>query len=401
MGKLTALGVKRAKSGRHSDGDGLYLVVDEKGNAKWVLRIQVNGRRRDIGLGSARSVTLAAARESADEMRKGYGRGEDPVELRRKAKITLPTFKEAAEAVHKERKPGWKNGKHTDQWIRTLEIYAYPRLGDLQVHKIDSALIRDVLAEIWLKIPETARRVRQRIGIVLDYCHAKGWRETEAPMRSVSRGLPRQSDRRGHFEAMPWAELPTFLANMQETLSAEEKTLLLLEFTILTATRSGESRGARWSEIDRQKRVWTIPPERMKNGLKHRVPLTKQALDILDRMQELRRTKDKHALIFEGMKLGKPMSDATLTRPLRRAGLSITIHGFRSTFRDWAEDNTRFSKPLIEKVLAHTVKDKTERAYHRTDSFENRRKLMDAWASYCNRERTKGANVVPLKKKGA
>jgi len=190
--KLTALGVKRALTGRHGDGGGLYLVVSDTGSRKWVLRIQVNGKRRDFGLGYATSVSLSDAREAAQDIRRAVRMGLDPKAERRRAKQSMPTFREAAVMVHEEHRPSWKNAKHAKQWLSTLEAYAFPRLGDLPVNQIDGPMVRDVLAEIWLTIPETARRVRQRIGTVLDFAHAKGWRQAEAPLRSISRGLPKQ-----------------------------------------------------------------------------------------------------------------------------------------------------------------------------------------------------------------
>lgn len=284
MGKLTALKVKNAKPGKHGDGDGLFLAVSNTGARKWVLRIQVNRSRRDIGLGSAKVVSLADARDAAQEMRKAFKRGDDPVAERRRARHTIPTFRDAAKMVHAEHAPGWKNAKHAAQWLSTLETYAYPKLGDLPVNQIDGPMVRDVLAEIWLTIPETARRVRQRIGTVLDFAHAKGWREAEAPMRSVSRGLPKQPRTKEHLAAMPWQNVPSFLAGIPDTLGAGESVRLALEFLILTAARSGEVRGMCWSEIDLEQRSWTIPAGRMKGGRLHRVPLSAKAVEILKHM---------------------------------------------------------------------------------------------------------------------
>lgn len=382
VGKLTALKVKRAAPGRHVDGDGLCLVVSETGARKWVLRIQVSGKRKDIGLGSAKTVDLAAARALAFSMRQSYKRGEDPLLERRKAKDTIPTFSAAAMMVFEEHKPSWKNSKHAAQWLSTLKTYVFPMLGDLPVNQIDGPMVRDVLAEIWLTIPETARRVRQRIGTVLDFAHAKGWREAEAPMRSVTKGLPKQPKGKSHHSAMPWQKVPDFVSNLSERLSAGETVLLAIEFLILTAARSGEVRGARWSEFDLEAKCWDIPPERMKAGEAHRVPLSDRAVEILHRMSEFRRIDKRDGLVFEGHKQGKMMSDMTLTMPLRRAEIDATIHGFRSSFRDWVAEGTKFQRELAEKALAHKLGDATEAAYQRGDMLEKRRELMGAWAEF-------------------
>ena len=396
MSKLTALGVKKAGAGRHGDGNGLYLVVADTGSRKWVLRIQMNGKRRDIGLGSATKVGLSEAREAAEDMRRAIRRGDDPVAARKRAKDAMPTFREAAEMVHKEHLPSWKNEKHAKQWLSTLEAHAFPRLGDLQVNKIDGPMVRDVLADIWLTIPETARRVRQRIGTVLDFAHAKGWREAEAPLRSISRGLPKQPRVREHFAALPWREVPDFIANMATKLKASDTVLLAIEFLILTAGRSGEVRGATWSEFDLEVGAWSIPADRMKAGRTHRVPLSDRAVEILDQMKALRRTTKTNAFVFEGKKLGRPLSDMSLTMPIRRASLPITVHGFRSSFRDWCAEATSTPREIAEACLAHVVKDAAEAAYARTDHFDKRSILMQSWSSFCTGADQRG-NVVTIK----
>ena len=271
MGKLTALKVERAKPGRHGDGDGLYLVVSDTGARKWVLRIQKNGKRHDLGLGSAKHVSLAEAREAALDMRRTVRRAEVPLAWRQ-ARQVIPTFREVAAMVHKEHTPTWKNPKHAAQWLSTLETYVFPKLGNLPVNRIDGPMVRDVLAEIWLTIPETARRVRQRIGTVLDYAHAKGWHEAAIPMRTVSRGLPKQPRKNNHLAAMHWQDVPEFVAKIEGTLKTSETVRLAIEFLILTAARSGEVRGARWSEFDLDEKTWSIPAERMKAGEPHRGP---------------------------------------------------------------------------------------------------------------------------------
>lgn len=396
MAKLTALKVQRAKPGRHGDGGGLYLVVSDTGARKWVLRIQKNGKRHDLGLGSANDVPLAEAREAANDIRRAVRKGESPLARRQRAQQATPTFREAAAMVHEEHKPSWKNAKHAAQWLSTLETYAFPRLGDLPVNQIDGPMVRDVLADIWLTIPETARRVRQRIGTVLDYAHAKGWRAAEMPMRAVSRGLPKQPKKTNHFTAMHWQELPAFIDNMEETLKAGETVRLAIEFLILTAARSGEVRGARWSEFDLEEKTWSIPAERMKAGEAHRIPLSERGVEILRRMTELRRTDYQDAFVFEGQKPGRPLSDMTLSMPIRRANLGITVHGFRSGFRDWAAERTSFPRELAEKALAHTVRNKVEAAYQRGDLFDKRRELMAAWALYCQSAASTNGNVTSI-----
>ena len=262
MGKLTVAQIRALKEpGRYSDGDGLILEFTRPGRAYWFVRVQHNGRRRDIGLGPVDEITLAKARDKAHEARKSLAKGIDPTIERQKAKLKIPTFREAAKLVHEEHKAAWKNGKHQDQWITTLTTYAFPRIGNRLVSDIEGPVIRDVLAPIWLSKPETARRVRQRIGVVLDWSYAKGFRTTEAPLRSISRGLPRQPKRDRHLAALPFEDVPAFLLRVREKTTIAR---LALEFLILAAARSGEVRGMRWPEIDLAKRVWTVPADRMK-----------------------------------------------------------------------------------------------------------------------------------------
>jgi integrase len=373
------------------------LVVSDTGSRKWVLRIQVNGKRRDLGLGAATKVTLSEAREAAEDMRRAIHRGKDPVAEKRRARATIPTFREAAVMVHQEHRPSWKNPKHAQQWLTTLEAYVFPHLGDLPINQIDGPMVRDVLAEIWLNIPETARRVRQRIGTVLDVAHAKGWREAEAPMRSISRGLPKQPKIKGHFAAMPWQQVPGFIADMGNTLKATEPVLLAIQFLILTAARSGEVRGASWSEIDLDDRIWLVPAKRMKGGRAHRVPLSGRAMDILDRMDTFRCTTGSEAYVFEGQKPGRPLSDMTLTMPIRRAELPITVHGFRSAFRDWCAEATNTPREVAEACLSHVVRNAVEAAYARTDHLVRRREVMDSWAEFLATNPNRRGNVTPIR----
>ncbi|MBW8753747.1 MAG: tyrosine-type recombinase/integrase [Sphingomonadales bacterium] len=379
MGKLSPTGVKAAKRpGRLGDGDGLFLIVGTSGAKSWVCRVQKHGRRRDIGLGSASKVSLALARERAREVRSWVERGLDPVFEKRKAG-GIPTFREAALKVHAANRKTWRNEKHEAQWLRTLELFAFPTLGNIRVSEITGPMVRNVLAEIWLSKPETARRVRQRIGAVLDWAFSAGYRETETPMRSISKGLPRQPKQSGHFEAMPYSQVPAFLQRLQER---ESFSRLALEFAILTAARSGEVRGAAWSEIDLKGGTWTIPAARMKANREHAVPLSAPALKVLERCAELR-TADE-ILVFPGSRPKQPMSDMTLTKLLRDMKLTCTAHGFRSSFRDWASEETETQGEVAEASLAHAIKDKTEAAYRRGNLYQKRRALMDLWGTYCS-----------------
>lgn len=390
MGKLTALQVKNAREGRHLDGKGLYLLVKPTGARSWVLRIVVDGRRRDFGLGPVDLVTLQEARDKAIEGRRLVRNGMDPgIEWKRVTTI-IPTFEQAARQYHETVKASWKNGKHGDQWLTTLQTHAFPLLGSRRVDQIDAPAIQAVLMSIWLALPETARRVRQRVCAVLDYSHGKGWRGAETPrgaLNSLMRGT-KQPRRSAGFAAMPYAELPTFMAALRK----EEPTAgrLGLMFVILTAARSGEVRGASWPEINWQKGRWDIPGARMKMGEPHGVPLSATAVDVLGKAKFL--ATGKSETIFPGIK-AQPLSDATLAKALRVAGGdAYTVHGMRSAFRDWCAEQTSFPREWAEAALAHTLPNKVEAAYLRTKYLEQRRKVMDAWAEYLVGE----SNVIRL-----
>lgn len=378
MGNLTALKMKALTEGRYSDGGGLILDVSAKGSASWLLRIMIAGKRRDIGLGSLKVLTLAAARAKAADYRRQIAQGIDPVVQRKKVADPVPTFRDAALRVHEEHKAAWKNGKHQDQWINTLTSYAFPQLGDRLVNDIEGLIIRDVLATIWLAKPETARRVRQRIGAVLDWSYAKGYRASEAPMRSLSKGLPRQPRKDGHFAAMAYTKVPHFLASLRERKSVGR---LALEAVILTAARSGEIRGATWSEFDLETGLWSVPAERMKMGRVHHVPLAPAAIDAFRRAEAFRAPCTD--LVFPGQNLKRPLSDMTLLKVMRDLETGVTVHGFRSAFRDWAAEETSYPGEVAEAALAHAIPNKVEAAYRRTDFLEKRRALMRDWAAFC------------------
>jgi len=381
MGKLTATAVKAAKDpGRYGDGDGLFLLVGKTGAKSWVVRVQKSGKRRDIGLGSASKVTLALARERAAQVRSQIEVGIDPVIERRKA-AGVPTFREAAALVHAETAKGWRNNKHGKQWLSSLEVYCFPALGDVPVSDIDGPAVRDVLAAIWLTKSETARRVRQRIIAIIDWAVAKGYRDAALPMAAIDKSLPRQKRGAEHHEALPFPDVPDFMRRLRERESVGR---LALELLVLTAARSGEVRGAIWGEVDLEATLWTIPAERMKAGKAHVIPLSDAALAVFEKIKRYRTAGDgDDALVFPGMKRGKPLSDMTLTKVMRDMDLEAVPHGFRSSFKDWASETTSFANELSEAALAHAIPNKSEAAYRRGNLLEKRRAMMAAWSQYC------------------
>jgi integrase len=389
MGKLTATAVKAAvkEPGRYGDGEGLFLEVRRPGTGSWIVRVQKDGRRRDIGLGSLSKVSLALARERAAAVRTQVEMGLDPL-MERERSSGLPTFRKAATLLMAEQKRTWKNAKHGAQWLAMLEAYAFPTMGELRVDRIETGHVRDALGPIWIDKPETARRVRQRIGAVLDFAVGKNWRSHGVDMRIVSKALPRQPKERGRFEAMPYADVPDFIATLRERVSMGR---LALEALILTAARSGEIRGARWNELDLEAGTWTVPAARMKAGKEHVVALSKAAISVFERAKALRIASSD--LVFPGATRGKPMSDMTLTKVLRDAGLKVTAHGFRSSFRDWAAEQTNIAGEVAEAALAHTIPNRVEAAYRRTNFLEKRRDLMERWGRFCVGSE---GNVVPL-----
>ena len=408
MGLLSATGVKAAtEPGRYGDGDGLFLMIDKRGGKSWILRVQKDGKRRDIGLGSAAKVPLKLARERAVIVRCQVEAGIDPVAERRKA-AGIPTFREAAALVHAEHKVGWKNGKHQKQWLSTLAAYAFPAFGDVAVSIVDGPMVRDALAAIWLTKPETARRLRQRIGKVIDWAVAKGYRDTALAMAVIDRALPKQRDTVKHHPALPYAQVPAFMVDLR---SRESMGRLALEALILTTVRSGDVRGMKWGEIDLANKLWSVPVEdgRGKGGRIHIVPLSPQMLALLERATPYKR--DDSDLVFPGQGRGKMLSDMTLNKAVKdmhaaaiKAGGAgyidpnqnkvATAHGFRSTFADWVSEATNFSAEVREAAMAHVERNKVKAAYTRTDYLEKRRPVMAAWADYC--KGTIGGNVLRL-----
>ena len=391
---LTVRKIAYASPGRHSDGNGLYLLVKPSGSKSWVLRVQHNGRRQDFGLGTAviepigaeipiykrRSLTLAQAREKARIGRELAKAGINPSLHWRAEDKTIPSFEEAAKEYHAQISKGWRNGKHGDQWLATLKAYAFPVIGPLPVDRIDARSIQRVLTPIWLSKGETARRVRQRIGAVLDYAHGNGWRDSEAPMRALNQLLGGiKQPRSGNFPAMPYKDVPAFMSRLREgDLSIGR---LALQFLVLTAARSGEVRKARWRDIDPEAQEWRLPAETTKSGKIHIVPLVPAALEVIELLRGICEIGPDD-FVFPGF--GGMMSDATLAKVLRtHGGGGFTVHGFRSSFRDWAAD-AGFPDSWAEAALAHTNPNRTESAYRRTTFFEQRNeKLMPAWAAYC------------------
>lgn len=403
---LTPLQVKSAKPGRHADGAGLHLLVKETGARSWVYRYTIAGRTRDLGLGQAvgaSAITLAEARYHAAEYRQLVKRGIDPLAQRDReaaealaaaqaAKIGGITFKAVAESYIASHGDSWRNAKHRAQWGATLATYAYPVMGDLPVADVDTSHVMAAIEPIWKAKPETASRLRGRIELILDSARARGYRTADNPARwrgHIQAMLPARAKlSRGHHAAMPYADVPAFIADLRKR---EAIAALALEFSILTACRSGEVLGATWAEIDLAGASWTIPAGRMKAGREHRVPLSPRAMAILDDLKPL-----GGPFVFQGNK-GRPLSSMAMAMLLRRMGAAITVHGFRSSFRDWAAESTAFAHEVCEMALAHTIGNKAEAAYRRGDLFDKRRKLMGAWGAHCDAPAQAGSTVTPIR----
>lgn len=381
--RLSAATVRTIKEpGFYGDGHGLYLKVDTSGAKRWVQRIVIHGKRRDIGLGSASLVSLSEARELALEQRKAARAGEDPIALKRRSTGIL-TLEEAARKVHELSKPTWRNDKHGDQWINTLTAYAFPTLGSKRVDTVSGADVLAVLMPIWNEKHETAKRVKQRLSSVFKWAMASGWR-TDNPAETITKALPKHDrSKTEHRKALHYDQVGSAIAKIRNS-DAGMTTKLAFEFLVLTATRSAETRLAVWSEFDLEKGLWTIPAARMKAKKPHRVPLPPRCLAILAAAKTLKRDTDD--LVFPGTKDTKPLSDMTLSKLMKDLKIAAVPHGFRSSFRDWAGETTTHPREVIEFALAHVIKDKAEAAYARSDLFEKRRLLMTDWSNYLKLE---------------
>ncbi len=385
--RLTARTVQTLKKpGRHADGGGLYLSISPDGSRRrWVYLFRWRnpgevgpGKLREMGLGSVSSVSLAEARTKAADARKLILEGRNPIEARAPERGT-PTFREMADEVIAALEPGWKNPKHRDQWRMTLTEYCKP-IRATPVDAVTTDQVVQILRPLWARAPETASRLRGRIEKVLDAAKAKGTRSGENPARwrgHLDNLLPkRRKLTRGHHKAVAYADMPDFMAQLREKGSIGAS---CLEFVILTAARSGEGIGARWSEIDLDRGTWTVPGERMKAGRQHRVPLSLRALEVVLQMEAMRQSE----FVFPGSRPGRPLSSMALEMVMRRLKVDATVHGFRSTFRDWAAEQTSATREVAEAALAHVLENKVEAAYRRSDLFEKRRSLMEQWADYC------------------
>ena len=371
---LTAARVRTEKRpGRYHDGQGLYLQVDPSGARRWLQRIVIRGKRTDLGLGGWPLVSLNAAREKAIENRRIARVGGDP----RTEKRDVPTFAEAAAEVIKLNLPTWKNTKHAAQWGFTLRTYVFPHFGSRLVTEVSGSDVMKALTLIWTAKPETARRVRQRIGAVMKWAIANNHRLDNPAGDAIEAVLPRTSRAQAHHKALHYTAVPAALRAVRVSKSTESSKLSL-EFQVLTASRPGEARNALWSEVDVGARTWTIPPERMKADREQRVPLSEPVIEIL---AEARNLDDGSGLVFPS-RSGRPLSDMTHRKLLRTLGVDCVPHGFRSSFRDWAAEQTDAPHAVMEAALAHVVGNSTEAAYFRSDLFDRRRTLMSQWADY-------------------
>ena len=377
---LTAKGIgKLDKAGRYADGNGLYLVVDPTCAKRWVLRTVIRNRRRDMGLGSFKNISLAEARIEAQKYRAMARGGQDPIELRRREKAIIPNFEEAAIIVHEGLLPTWKNSKHANQWISTIHHYACPTIGRRPIDQVTSADILRILSPIWTTKPETAKRLAQRLSTVIRWARANGTFSGDDPVEMARTGLPRPSTLVKHHVSLEFNRLPDLIKSLHKS-KADKVTKLAFEFLVLTASRTKEVCEATWDEIDLEQNIWTLAAERTKTGLIHRVPLTDRMIEILATAKQLPRPS---VFIFPNQRRGVPLSYNTLLFLLqKRLKISATVHGLRSSFKDWASETTNFSNELSEMALSHKIPNKVEAAYRRGDLLEKRRLLMQTWSDY-------------------
>jgi integrase len=406
MALTTRQVAKLTERGRYGDGNGLYLQVTPTGARSWLLRYERGGRERAMGLGPVDTFTLDEARERARKARQLLKDGIDPLDARNEerarqvaeralAAAANVSFKECAEQYYKFHSRKWNNAKHAAQFLSTMKMYAYPALGRLPVAAIDKALVLKAIEPIWYTKTETASRVRGRIEAVLDFAKTRSYRTGDNPAAwdgNLVHALPARSTiaKVDHHAALPFTELPNFMSQLAARAGIAARAL---EFTIFNAARTGEVIGSRWLEMDLDAKLWTIPAGRMKAKKKHRVPLSARTLEIL---KALPREGD---FVFPGARKGVPISSMAMAEVLKRMGrLDITVHGFRSTFRDWAAERTNYPNHVVEMALAHAVGDKVEAAYRRGDLFAKRARLMSDWAKYCLAKPvdTAASNVVPI-----
>ena len=373
---LSAAFIRSAPLGRHADGNGLYLFVQPSGTRSWIQRLLIRGRRRELGLGSLALVPLAEARAKALANRKLARQGGDPLAEKRRSQ-GIPTFAEAAARVLEQKRAGWRNPRHAREWLSSLRRFAFLRIGKMPVSEVTSADVLEILSPIWHRKAQTARRVRQRLRAVLEWAVAMEFR-IDNPCDRTDPVLGPQQDVTEHMQALPHREVAAVIRTVRAS-AAVPAARLAFEFLVLTAARWGEVRWAGWEEIDRDGRVWTVPARRAKTNRRHRVPLCGRALEILEAAQALEEGAGPLVFTHGG---GKPLHDSQLRRLLRELGIAAVPHGFRSTFRDWAGEETDHPREVIEAALAHVVRNRVEAAYARSDLFERRQVLMDDWARY-------------------
>lgn len=384
---LSATAVKNFHNpGKYYDQHGLFLRIEPTGSRRWVQRVNVAGRQREIGLGSAELVSLAEARELAVSNKKLAKAGGDPLAAK-KERIAVPSFNEAIDKVIELNAPTWTNAKHANQFKSTLTNYVTPKLGRRPVNDIHAADILSVLQSIWVEKNETARRVKQRISTIMKWAIAQGFRNDD-PTLTLNQVLPKLNRKIKHRASLPYTEVSKCLDSVRKS-DAMVSTKLAIELLVLTATRSGEVRLADWNEINYEDRTWTIPASRMKTKEKHIIPLSDRALELLNEARKL----SEIGLIFPGMRSGRPISDMTMSKLIKVLGYQVDIHGFRTSFRTWAQEQTNTSREVAERALAHKISNKVEAAYARSDLFEKRRKLMNTWASYLT---SSDENIIAL-----
>ena len=374
--KLTTKFIENVtKAGKYYDQHGLFLHVRPSGAKKWLQRYTIKGRRREVGLGSAKVVAVAQARRNAYNNLVLVSEGIDPIEDKKQDKL-IPNFKAAARSVYDTNLPTWRNAKHASQFITTLETYAFPVISNMTIKDITSTHILQILSPIWVTKCETAKRVRQRLSTVFKWCIANHWRLDDPADIAIVKALPRQSKKIMHRKSISYNEVANFLEIVKGS-SAGHFTKLGLEFLILTATRSGEVRKASWNEIDGS--IWTIPAERMKAGVTHRIPLPTRCIEILNLARKINKGS---RYIFEGTQANKPLSENTFNKLIKELNLDVHVHGFRTSFRTWIQEKTNYPREIAETALAHSLKDKSEAAYARSDLLEKRAEMMEAWAQF-------------------